>query len=422
MTTAPSASDLAGSAGSPEGSGGVSLSTSLTNAPVNTFAPTNTPAAWNLTAQLLNTPLYAGTTSSVKVSQLKTNQVLGQVADKLGIKPQKGSSLAEQILDTLAKQQGISTVIPASMGPKGSSAGGQRSEGDLLGEVMTKLGITTANPKKGMTLATALTDPNVLGQLATKVGVDLTTSTNQTAVQSTTVGKAAMQIYGMDTTQIAALQAKLWEGGFYDSPGVEGQGGIAGADAKKITPGNLDPYTMRAFGALLTQTAQSGKKISWTDALNEASGTNGENSSGKAGASIEDLVAGDGSGSVTASTPKVVLATPDQMMSTLQSYFEQKLGRMPTQAELTQFTQQFDNSQTANSKYMDPNTVVFPDSDTGVAEVPGVARPAAAATEFAQSDGTEYMAHQVANAGALMLSAMREGGGLGANPNLTTAG
>jgi hypothetical protein len=41
---------------------------------------------------------------------------------------------------------------------------------------------------------------------------------------------------------------------------------------------------------------------------------------------------------------------------------------------------------------------------------------------MAQSDNTEYQAHQITNAGALMLNAMRGGSGLGTEPNVTNAG
>lgn len=434
MTAAPTAAELAGQGTSSGPAGGQAQSptaSGLVNLPANSLAPTNTPAAWGLTSQLINAPLFAGTTSKTVVSTLKKNQVLGQIADKLGIKATKGMSLQEQIIQALAKQHGVSLTSLATMEPGSkSTAGGKRNDQDVLGEVAGKLGIGNlpdlTNPfapaihVKVPKLKANLDDSAFLGQLATKLGVDTNPTSSQSVQQTTTVGKAAMQIYGMNATQISQLQAKLWEGGFYDE-NVEGVGGYAGPDAKKLTPGNLDPYTMKAFGTLLTQVANSKQKMSWTDALDEASGLNAQGVTGtNKTPSIEDLT-GE-SASTAASVPKVTLATPDQMMSTLQSYFENKLGRMPTQAELTQFTGQFDAAQTAASKELDPNTVSLPDSSTGVDEEPGVATPAGAATEFAQSNGTEYMAHQVANAGALMLNAMRESGGLGANPNVTQAG
>ncbi len=97
---------------------------------------------------------------------------------------------------------------------------------------------------------------------------------------------------------------------------------------------------------------------------------------------------------------------------------------MPTAQEEAQFTQQYDTAQEAGSKALNPQDIALLPTDftdTGVALVPGVARPAWAAQEFAQSDQTEYVGHQIANAGALMMNSMR-GVGLGASPNQTAAG
>lgn len=430
MTTAYNPSQTSSVTSGPAGGASQDpVASGLVNLPADQMAPATTPAAWGLTAQLLNQPLYAGpSTTSVRVSALKRNQLLGQIADKLGVKTQRGKSLEEQIINQLARQHGIQTYLAPSVSSKGgkvsSTPEGTRSDAQVLGDVLTKLGIVGANPKNKMALPKSLEDGNVLGQLATKLGVEVNGNVNVTNQPTTTVGKAASQIYGMNASQISALQAQLWEGGFYDV-NVEGVGGYAGPDAKKITPGNLDPYTMKAFGTLLTQTAQSGQKISWTDALNQASGTNAQGvPSGSSGSAltIQDLITQNATGASQASIPKVTVATPDQMMNTLQTYFESKLGRMPTRAELTQFTGQYDQSQLDNSKYIDPTNLPTDFSDTGVSLVPGVARPMNAAVEFAQSNGTEYMGHQIANAGALMLNAIRQPGGLGANPNITTAG
>lgn len=437
---------VAGPAGGPMQS---PTASGLVNSPIDSLAPTNTPAAWGLTQQTLDAPLYAGsTTTSVKVSALKRNQLLGQVADKLNIKTKPGTSLEEQVVAALAKQYKIPTttsreIISTVGAPTGKNdqavATGDRPDTEVLSDVLDKMGLgkstSIAAPKAAGVLGISpalgkakttktnvdLQDPVTLGNVAQKLGVSVNGSVDETNQQTTTVGKAAMQIYGMKSSQIAGLQALLWEGGYYDED-VEGEGGVAGPDAKKITPGNLDPYTMKAFGSLLAQTASSGSKLSWKDALNTAAGTNQVGGSGN-GLTIQDLVDEGTTGTGPSTTaPKVTLATPTQMMTTLQQYFESKLGRMPTTAELDEFTTQYDAQQTAGSKQLDPNTFLIPDSTTGVDIEPGVPTAASAATQFAQSDNTEYGAHQIANAGSLLLSAMRESGGLGANPNITQAG
>lgn len=430
------------------------VASAASNLPSYMDAPSITPQLWGLDSSTVNLPLYASSLpSTVKVSALKRNQVLGEIADKLGVKTKKGVSLEEQVTEALAKQYGVSTAPnPPSMDvdqATGQSAWSvtskpstKQSDKQVLSAVLEKAGLSKSSSVKSDAAAKALgispalgsaktakanpdlNDPTTLGMLAKHLDVP-SSKTNTTANQMTvTVQQAATQIYKMSQSQIAGLQAQLWEaGGFYDND-VEDPTGAAGPDASKLTPGNLDPYTIKAFGSFLTALAKSGKQVSWTDEL--ATLSNKDAYGVPAGTNPSSLTLSQLVTSDTTLKPSQVAtinqATSDQLLSTMRSNFESELGRAPTAAELAQFTAQYDQAQQANSKYLDPNSPVPTDyTDTGADLVPGVARPTVAASDFAESDTTEYGAHQMANAGALLLNAMRSPGGLGNEPNVTQA-
>lgn len=444
-------------------------------------APTITPQAWGLsstTGQVdseglpisLNSSLYVSSLPpTTHVSGLKRNQILGQMADKLGIKTQKGQSLEEQIIAALAKQYKVSTTTageaatpPGALGPaalgqevpgvqtkgKKAKAGTKKSDQQVLSEVLTKAGLSQTAPGKpgvapGLTpkmagvLAAAsggakvkpdLNDPQTLAKLAGHVGVPLTTSAETANQKTTTIAQVASQIYSLPKNEIAGLQAQLWEAGLYDG-NVEDVGGAPGPLAAKISPGNLDPYTMRAFGKLLSLAAgDKSANLSWNDYLtkaadNQQQGLSTGDTPSSSSISIQSLMTGATTGSLKPSQVVTVnQATPDQLRATMRTNFESALGRMPTDAELAQFTSEYDQNQQANSKYLDPNAPAPTDfADTGVDLVPGIARPTAAAADFARTDTVEYGAHQIGNAGALLLAAMRPGGSA-ADPNVTNAG
>jgi hypothetical protein len=395
-SSAPSASELAsgvaGATGASVPGGAINPSSAYENYPANDLTPSQQPAAWGITNPSLQ--MYVGSKSQElpTSSPLRQNRLMGDIADRIGVKAEPVDQMPAQYLPTsLALYFGV-------------PVGKDEKSDVVLRAVADKLGV----PKtvKGNTLWTSVAD---------KLGIDVTGSSKIVQnPQTMSIVNVAASIYNMSGSQLEALQTQLYDAGYYDQNVY-----TTGTVASKVTPGNLDPYTMKAWGTFLQSVASSGKNTTWSDVLNTEA-TTAAKQQGTTGQGIATLLAG--STPVTSSTPSVQQATAGQLLDPLRSMFEQMLGRLPTDAELQQFVTQYDAAQQANSKYIDPNTIVFPDSDTGIAEVPGVPRATYAAEAMAQSDNTEYQAHQITNAGALMLNAMRGGSGLGTEPNVTNAG
>lgn len=370
------------SGGYTTGSAGGIDPTSFDYLPANQLTPAATPAAWGITDTSLN--LYSGAgATTVVTSRVKPNQVLGAIADHLGIKPSKNVPLQTQVEKALTKQLGIS---------------GNLSDIQTQTAIAEKLGV----------------DADIKGYgpwagVAEKLGVQLsTTGPGAEKDQTIPITKAATQFMNMTTSQLSALQQQLYDGGFYDQDVYSKDSSTsASGKAPAYTPGHLDGYTMQAIGALLSQAAgayKSGQKVTWQQYLQDAD---------------QSVAAKGGIASILGTVPTSVdVATSDQLLTSLQSAFQQKLGRLPTQAELNAFTDQFDQMQ---QQHYDPTQEIGTDLSTGIPLIPDVPTASEGASAFAQSDQTEYLAHSMANAGALVLNAINRSGGLGSNPNITEA-
>lgn len=376
-------------AGATAGSPSTGASATLTDptqfdyVPANELAPTATPAAWGIGDTSLH--LFTGSTPSQMVtSRVKPNQVLGAIADHLGIKPTNKTSLADQVTKALVKQLGIT----------GKPAGIQ-----ALTDISEKLGVNADIKGYGPWAG-----------VAEKLGVHLVnTGAGPEKDQTMPITQVAGQFLNMTSSQLSALQQQLYDGGFYDQAVYDKGTSSTGASGKApvYTPGHLDGYTMQAIGTMLSQAGgayKAGKKVSWQQYLQDAD---------------QNVSDHGGIASILGTVPSSVdVATSGQLLSSLQSAFQQKLGRLPTQAELDAFTGQFDQMQ---QEHYDPTQAIGTDLSTGIPLIPNVPTASEGASAFAQSDQTEYLAHNMANAGALVLNAINRGGGLGTNPNVTSA-
>jgi len=350
--------------------------------------------------------VFAGDAAPPK--NLTTNQKLALVADKLHITPHAGTSLLEQIREKI------------DSAPKAFRTDQEGNEGFYVGPAG---GIVSS--KKIPQIPKNVQGANVTGvnidrladQLVSYVGAKPPPG-KPTYQQA---GKLATQIaFNMTPTQLSQLQTQLYDGGFYDQSVNDG--------TYSFTPGHVDQWTTQAIGHLLSYTAglnktPQGAGMTWEDALNEAvqnpGGVNGLIGEQKTSTSVSQ-------------------ATAPQLASTLQNSFEAQLGRLPTAADLQQFTSAYDAAQlAAKGKEAPPLTAsggVNPDATptgatdltTGIPILPGVPTASEASRPFAQSsDPVEFMGHQVANAYALFLNSIIGNSSQkalpGYNPNETSA-
>lgn len=346
--------------------------------PSNQMNPSETPSAWGITN--LNSKLYTGNGGTTVPKS--TNQVLAAIADHYGVQPSRKISVMQQAETALAAHLGIRNV-------KGQT---------IVGQIANKLGIT-ALPTGGLETAGS----GVWGQIAQKIGIALPTTPGQGPDQTAGIVDTANSIRLMNRDQLTTLQDKLYQAGYYDNV-------VRPGTTTTYTPGHLDQYTMQAWGTLLQDAAntygQKGVKATWNDVLNTQ---------------IQSMQSQGGIESILGKVKSpVTVATESQLNIPALTAFEARLGRNPTPSEMAQFTASFDAQQTAHAADITPGSTLFPDQNA-VQQVPGVASPTQAAATFAmQNDNKEYLGHQMANAGALMINALANKT-LGSDPNLVSA-
>ena len=361
-------------------------------------SPQETPGAFGMTGQDV-TPTQVTPTTNIYVGDagvptpLTQNQLVAAVADKLGLKPQKGVSMEEQIAEKL----------PAGMKYEPANAKGARDMAPTVNwqAVAQHYGVALTGMPKNPQYKTA-------GELAA-------------AIAHNTSGDA-----------LSGLQQQLYEGGFYDNA-------IYTDKSVQETPGHVTQWTQKAIGNLLSAVNQYNSEnpngpLTWQQFLSASQ--NNPNMQGPIGAAK----------TTTTSVPQ---ATATQLTSTLQSAFEKELGRLPSANDIKAFTQWYDQQQAAAkgvaSEPGAPGTPAplgagaeqqaqaaaagngYIDFNTGIPMLPGVPTASEAAVPFAQSaDQNQYLAHQVANSYGLFLNsiigrtAQKELPGY--NPNITSAG
>lgn len=334
--------------------------------------------------------LYAGPAAG-PAPELSENAVVAALADKLKIKAKKGQSLEEQVLTTLGKRyktkdtwQAIAKATGADKSMSALIASKQARPLNYLQVVASHMGVSGMAP-----------------------GPDSTASASD----------VAKQFLNMNRDQISALQQKLFDGGWYD-------GAIYSDPNVNFTPGQLDTYTTMAIGNLLNASAsayKNGTKATWQQVLDATSSSN---------ASQVDALS---AAKKATAAPHISEATQAQVKPSLQSAFEKELGYLPSEADITKFTSQYDAAQAAASPTALANQGTT--LDFGVGGVPGSSVPvlpgtpsvSAAALSGAQAaNPTGYLGHQVENAYALFLNALGMGRTAtatlpGYNPNVTQA-
>lgn len=81
----------------------------VTDQPIRSWInPVSSPATWGYDQNTDSQQLYVGSTSDQHISQLSPNVLVGNIAQRLGLKPVKGQSKEEQIIAFLAPKYGIS--------------------------------------------------------------------------------------------------------------------------------------------------------------------------------------------------------------------------------------------------------------------------------------------------------------------------
>jgi len=369
--------------------------------------PSLVPQAWGF-ADVPSTQDQVFTGDAAPPKFLTTNQKLALVADKLHIKPHAGTALIEQIRAKLA-------AAPKAF--RTDQAGNEGFYVGPAGGIVSSKKIPQIPENLQGANATGVNLDSLANQLMNYVGAKPPPG-KPTYQQA---GKLATQIaFSMTPTQLSQLQTEMYKAGFYDQSVLDG--------TYSFTPGHADQWTTQAIGHMLSYTAALNKQpqgagMTWADALNEAV----QNPGG-----VDGLI-----GEQKAAT-SVGQATAAQLASTLQTKFEAQLGRMPTAADLQQFTGDFDAAElAAKGKEAPPLTAsggVNPDATptgatdlaTGIPMLPGMPTAAEAAVPFAQSSNpVEFMGHQLSNAYALFLNSIIGNSSQkalpGYNPNETTA-
>ena len=408
---------------------------SFANVPViQLLSPSTAPSAWATTNPAQQ--IYVGTNDAVKMGH---NQLIGAIADKLKIKQKKGEStqtLEEAVTAEVAQQHNVKLPnqdrveifhTPVHAGGSPGRAGGivapdgsentytdlgpmpiggeghqdPRSRWWFSGQgwrLPVRYAETTTTPiyaKQKATvddIAQAMHISVGAGQdpweaIATKIGVSPIAGGNAQTMQIAQAENGFKVM--LNTPQaIAAFQQRLEAAGYFTDIQQSGA-------TEEYTPGVFDIATQQAIGVLLGRTADlnkvvngkvTGAKQSWDAVLN--ADTENVNANGGIQALIKSAAA------------KIPQATASQMLTPAVQAFQSRLGRAPTAAELQALTAQYDSQQV--SKYEGVNTLT-PDLNTGIVSSPGVARPTAAAAQYAdQADGTEAFGHSVANAAGIL--------------------
>jgi hypothetical protein len=333
------------------------------------MGPDQSYSAWAITDP--NATIYTGDGSGVKMSD---NQIIGALADKLGIKVPKGGNTQQLVLMDLVKVVGVNSE--------------QAGKNTTINDVISKLG---AN-------GTLVTDP--WAYVANQLGVSTTKGGAPTTMKVTDAA-GALRNFGRDS--ITTLQQQLYNAGYFGSD-------VQPGTATGWTPGNVDVQTQQAFGQLLMDTANANKQgtnITWQDMLSQQT--------------AQMNAKGGISALVTKNKTPITVATEQQLNIPAIASFEARLGRAPTAAELSGLTASFDAEQTAHAADVTPGGTLFPDQNA-ILQVPGVESASQAAANYAmKSDPTGYQGHQMANAVALIQNAMVSNRPLGADPNITSA-
>ena len=377
--------------------GGVSQNPDANNLPYvpeNLYqTPDTNPAAWAMDkTNFNNLTLYSGSTPGVGTHEADLHGLLGQIAQKLGLKPQKGISTPEQIVRALAKMPGMNL-------PKGKA-----SDEQLLGQIVHSISGQSSLPGAKAGKAN-LNDAGAWDQIAQRLNVQTDNPNGPKDLPRTPWTQVAQALVTMPKSQVAQIQGQLMAGGWYDSH-VDPTSG----DPTKIKEGNVDNWTMSAFGNMLQYAAKSGNNT-WGDYLNRDATARGYAN----GQTLTDVLnAGGGDGKKPASVP---VATQGQLAPSLRSAYENDLGYGPSAGALQGFTQQYDQAQAIHAgdatHYVDQNNVP---------QMAGLAAPTAAAGNYAvNTEDGAFLGHSISNAAALIQNALRGDHPLNSNPNLTTA-
>jgi hypothetical protein len=332
--------------------------------------PAADPTAWNI--QQPDISVYTGN-GNASSSQKSMNQMIEQLASRLGISlhGKNQSTLEEQIAAKLPAP--VSRQIGAVANSPGTGPGKALAFYSAASQAM---GLSTTQPIQGQQQTAKITD---LAQQIAHGG------------------------------NLAQIQTQLYDGGFYSGSAYDDPTTAA------FTPGHLDPQTMEAIGTALTYTAEYNKQnpqspVTWEEAVKSQD---------------FDVGAAGGISTLQGGGPaKIPSATEAQLSIPLQSASEAQLGMLPDQAQLSQFTSEFDASQAAHAgQALGTNTAeqqgptgtneipsdasAGTEYGTGVTIVPGMPSSSTAAAEFAQSsDPDQYLAHRVANAYGMILNSV----------------
>ena len=398
--------------GATGGDGQNPTASNLVNQPYSSWIdPTVSPATWSYSSQDENqyAKVYTGSSDEKHVSQLSTNVLVGNIAQKLGLKPQKGVSKEEQVVSVLMQKWNLGTAA----GAKSNSQEMESQLGALLGYASGQ-NLAPGKSMASVVKVKSLDDPNAWTAIAKAVGVSPSDTTDSTKVTMTPWQKVAQSyittLQQQGSGAISQLQAQLYAGNYYDQPEM--------TDPTKIKEGNLDPYTIKALGEAIKATAAANKAGQNVTVQQFLAG--GASQVGVSPGTTLSGVAGTGS-AVTAKS--VIQDTQGQLAPSLRSAFEADLGFAPSAAQLAQFTQQYQGLQQAHATSANPDGITFVDPNN-IPEIPGIASPTAAAGNFAvNNDTTAYLAHGMANAAALIQNAIGSSGDrpLNSDPNLTSA-
>ena len=352
-------------------------------------------ASWGMSAATDNLPLYAGSEPISTINKTKLPMLLGQIATALGIKGVKGKSMEEQIIGKLAFDHGVQPFD------------GKNVDGQLLGQLVGIAQGRMLLPGKSSSKSLKLDDPTAWQAIASLAGVNPSPTTTGTKDKSIPWQQAALSLTQMSSDQIKQVQGALFASGQYD-PKVAN-------DPTLIKEGNLDPYTIKAFGTMLNHVAQAnaqGTKQTWDQYL----ATQASGAGYTAGNSLSDyLNSNGGSGKQAKTLPQ---ASQAQLADPLRKAFEADIGYAPSAQDLQNFTGQYDNMQAVHagqaSSWLDAN---------GTPVIPGIPGSSAAPGNYAVGNYQgQYLAHQMANVAALVQNAMVSNRPLNSDPNITTAG
>ena len=363
------------------------------------------PASWAISQATDNMQLYAGSEPTSTINKTKLPILLGQIATALGIKGVKGKSLEEQIVAKLSYDHGVRTD------PEGENAAGNKTGNTdelLLGQLVGIAQGRALIPGAVKTKPVKLDDPTAWQAVAQLANVPASQTVTGTKDKSIPWQQAALSLTQMTSDQIKQVQGALFASGQYD-PKVAN-------DPTLIKEGNLDPYTIKAFGTMLNHVAEAnaqGTKQTWDTYLATQAAGAGYN----AGQTLSDYLnsSGTGSGKQAKTLPQ---DSPAQLADPLRKAYEADLGYAPSAQDLTNFTTQYNQMQSAHagqaSQWLDSN---------GVPVIPGIPGAQAAAGNYAVDNNQNlYWAHGFANAAAMIQNAMVSNRPLNSDPNITSAG